>query len=78
MTWWDDAACVDYPNPDAFFPGVGEDTMEAKRICFRCPVRLQCLDHALRVGEKYGIWGGYSEKQRRVLRRQQRLNGVAS
>ena len=36
----------------------------AKAICFECPVLTQCREHALRVAEPYGIWGGMSESER--------------
>lgn len=41
----------------------------AKRICARCEVREECLDHALRTQETHGIWGGLNEMERRVLMR---------
>ena len=40
---------------------------QAKLICESCPVRQQCRDHALRVGEPYGTWGGLSETERREM-----------
>jgi len=39
----------------------------AKRICGDCPVRAACTTHALRVGEEYGVWGGFSENDRLML-----------
>lgn len=39
----------------------------AKRICESCSVRDECLDHALTVGERYGIWGGLNELERKHL-----------
>jgi WhiB family redox-sensing transcriptional regulator len=33
-------------------------------------VRESCLEYALANGEKFGIWGGLSERERRRLRRQ--------
>lgn len=36
----------------------------AKQLCRPCPVRLDCLDHALAVGEPYGVWGGLGEARR--------------
>lgn len=56
-----------------FFPEQGGNTKEAKCLCARCPVRTQCLEYALRRGEKFGIWGGKTEKERRKMRREQRL-----
>jgi WhiB family redox-sensing transcriptional regulator len=40
----------------------------AKRVCRSCPVRPQCATHALTVGEEYGVWGGFSENDRYLLR----------
>jgi WhiB family redox-sensing transcriptional regulator len=40
----------------------------AKRLCGACPVRRQCATHALTVGEEYGVWGGFSENDRYLLR----------
>jgi WhiB family redox-sensing transcriptional regulator len=53
-----------------FFPSRGEPTKRAKAMCADCPVRQECLDHALREGIHYGIWGGTSERERRTMRRE--------
>ena len=42
---------------------------EAKRICTRCEVRAECLEYALGSDERFGIWGGLSERERRKLKR---------
>lgn len=39
---------------------------EAKSVCGRCPVRDECLDHALATDERHGIWGGMTPDERRV------------
>ncbi|MEU9015601.1 WhiB family transcriptional regulator [Streptomyces sp. NPDC048479] len=39
----------------------------AKRICVRCPVRSACLRHSLETREKFGVWGGMGEEERRAL-----------
>lgn len=57
-------------DPDLFFPERGASTREAKEVCRGCVVRQACLDYALEAGEKHGIWGGMSERERRRLRRQ--------
>lgn len=44
----------------------------AKAICRECPVLAQCRDHALAVGEVYGIWGGMSESERAMADRRHR------
>ncbi|MBV8980855.1 MAG: WhiB family transcriptional regulator [Acidimicrobiia bacterium] len=52
-----------------FFPVRGEEARPAKAICARCLVKDQCLAYALDNGDKFGIWGGLSERERRRLRR---------
>lgn len=59
-------------DPAVFFPERGEPTGEAKRVCMQCVVRDDCLEWALTSGERYGIWGGLSGRERRRLRRQRR------
>lgn len=68
LEWQADAACRG-ADPDLFFPERGESTREAKEICGICPVRRVCLEHALAHGERHGIWGATSERERRSLRR---------
>lgn len=66
--WQDYARCLGI-DPDLFFPERGASTREAKEICRGCGVREECLEFALQNGEKFGIWGGLSERERRRLRR---------
>jgi WhiB family redox-sensing transcriptional regulator len=40
----------------------------AKQVCAGCPVRQRCLDHAVATDERYGIWGGLDQDERRMLR----------
>lgn len=61
-------------EPEVFFPeGVDGpallDVANAKAVCANCPVREECLDWALRIGEAHGIWGGTTPSERRMLRR---------
>lgn len=70
--WWDLANCLGV-DPDLFFPERGASTKEAKEICRGCVVKKDCLEYALENGEKFGIWGGMSERERRRLRRQRAL-----
>jgi WhiB family transcriptional regulator, redox-sensing transcriptional regulator len=70
--WAEQAACSGC-SPDLFYPERGGRTEEAKKVCAICPVRKECLDHALAAGEVHGIWGGLSEKQRRRVRRDVRI-----
>jgi len=66
--WVLEAKCLD-ADPEAFFPEKGGSTREAKRICTACPVRNECLEHALGNDERFGIWGGLSERERRRMKR---------
>ena len=54
-------------DPELFFPEKGGSTRDAKRICARCDVQAECLEYALAMGERFGIWGGLSERERRGL-----------
>lgn len=56
-------------DPELFFPEKGQDTTKAaKRVCAECPVLAQCLEQALIKGERFGVWGGKTERERRKLR----------
>jgi WhiB family redox-sensing transcriptional regulator len=56
-------------DPETFFPEKGGTTRDAKRICAACDVRDACLAFALAGDERYGVWGGLSERERRILKR---------
>lgn len=78
--WMRQANCMGV-DPDLFFPDRGSSTREAKEVCRGCVVREECLDYALAHVEKFGIWGGLSERERRRLRRRRSLGrgvGAAS
>ncbi len=66
--WQSRANCMGV-DPDLFFPERGASTKEAKEVCRGCVVREDCLEFALRNSEKFGIWGGMSERERRRVRR---------
>ncbi|MDA8267761.1 MAG: WhiB family transcriptional regulator [Actinomycetota bacterium] len=70
--WQGRANCMGV-DPDLFFPERGASTREAKAVCRGCVVREDCLDYALSNGEKFGIWGGLSERERRRLRRERAM-----
>ena len=70
--WQEQANCLGV-DPDLFFPERGASTKEAKAVCRGCEVRAECLEYALTPGEKFGIWGGWSERERRRVRRQRAL-----
>jgi WhiB family redox-sensing transcriptional regulator len=66
---WQDRALCAQTDPEAFFPEKGGSTREAKRICQGCDVRAECLEYALAHDERFGIWGGLSERERRRLKK---------
>ena len=66
---WQERALCAQTDPEAFFPEKGGSTREAKRICLGCEVKDRCLDYALANDERFGIWGGLSERERRRLKR---------
>lgn len=68
-SWQDAGACLG-ADPSLFFPERGASTAAAKGICRGCVVRVECLEYALANGEKFGIWGGLSERERRRIRRE--------
>lgn len=72
LQWQKAANCLGV-DPDLFFPERGASTREAKAVCKGCQVREDCLEFALSNGEKFGIWGGLSERERRRIRRQRAL-----
>ncbi|MFW0108330.1 WhiB family transcriptional regulator [Rothia sp. P7181] len=69
LAWQADALCAQ-TDPEAFFPEKGGSTRDAKRVCNECPVREACLEYAMDNDERFGIWGGLSERERRRLRKQ--------
>ena len=68
LAWQTDSLCAQ-TDPEAFFPEKGGSTREAKKICGSCEVRNNCLEYALENDERFGIWGGLSERERRKLRK---------
>jgi len=68
LPWAPAAKCLQ-ADPDTFFPEKGGSTREAKRICAGCDVRGECLEYALANDERFGIWGGLSERERRRLKK---------
>jgi WhiB family redox-sensing transcriptional regulator len=66
--WQARANCMGV-DPELFFPERGSSTREAKEVCRGCVVRGDCLEFAIVNSEKFGIWGGMSERERRRVRR---------
>jgi WhiB family redox-sensing transcriptional regulator len=71
QTWRQHAACRGL-DPLIFYPATDEEAEDAKDVCDGCPVREACLEHALAVREKEGVWGGATERERRRIIRQRR------
>ena len=67
---WQDRALCAQTDPEAFFPEKGGSTREAKKICTGCEVKAECLEYALANDERFGIWGGLSERERRRIKRE--------
>jgi WhiB family transcriptional regulator, redox-sensing transcriptional regulator len=68
LSWQERALCAQ-TDPEAFFPEKGGSTREAKKVCLSCEVRGECLEYALANDERFGIWGGLSERERRKLKK---------
>lgn len=67
MDWVKQGSCR--AEPERMF-GEGAAQNEAKKLCVRCPVRIDCLTYALDHGEEHGVWGAMTERERRALLRQ--------
>jgi WhiB family redox-sensing transcriptional regulator len=63
-----DGRCAE-TDPEAFFPEKGGSATDAKKVCARCEVQQACLEWALTTDERYGVWGGHSERERRKLKK---------
>jgi WhiB family redox-sensing transcriptional regulator len=71
--WRTKSLCRD-SNIEVFFPvGTTGPAVEliamAKEICRACPVNAQCLEFALETGQEAGVWGGFTEDERRAMRK---------
>lgn len=73
--WQQDGACRGL-DVEMFFPAHGEDTSRAKAICGMCQVRTRCLAYAIAHGERFGIWGGLTAKERARLGAEERAQIV--
>ncbi len=74
--WQADAACKGM-DAEWFFTERGQSTAPAKAVCAGCPVREACLAYALAAGEKWGIWGMTSERERKRMRAALRRGAAA-
>lgn len=68
LAWQEQALCAQ-TGSEFFFPEPGSSVREAKYICRLCEMRPACLEYALAHDERFGVWGGLSEKERLSLRR---------
>jgi WhiB family redox-sensing transcriptional regulator len=68
LSWQERALCAQ-TDPEAFFPEKGGSTRDAKKVCVGCDVRAECLEYALEHDERFGIWGGLSERERRKFKK---------
>ncbi|GBD85271.1 transcriptional regulator WhiB [bacterium BMS3Abin02] len=69
LSWQDYSNCRG-GDANLFFPERGASTRKAKAICGACEVRVECLEFAIEQSEKFGIWGGLSERERRRIRKE--------
>jgi WhiB family transcriptional regulator, redox-sensing transcriptional regulator len=67
-SWQERALCAQI-DPEMWFPEKGGSTSDAKKVCLGCPVRDECLTYALNHDERFGVWGGCSERERRRMKR---------
>lgn len=65
---WEAQAKCRTADPEALFVE-GAAQNRAKALCSGCPVRTECLAHALDNRIEHGIWGGMTERERRSLLR---------
>lgn len=66
---WQESALCGQTDPEAFYPEKRQPVNAAKRVCLACEVRAECLAEALAGDERFGVWGGLSEKERRALKK---------
>ena len=74
--WMAEGSCRRYP-PLTFFPSDGVGVDKARKICFTCPVIDTCREHALEHRIEHGVWGGCSERERRRILKQRRVEVTA-
>ena len=67
---WQERALCAQTDPESFYPEKGGSTREAKKVCLSCEVVGKCLKYALENNERFGVWGGLTERERRKLMKQ--------
>lgn len=76
FSWQDEARCKGRSST-VFYPQRGVPTASARALCKECPVKRECLEYALAADERFGIWGGLSERERRKLQRERKRAAAA-
>jgi WhiB family redox-sensing transcriptional regulator len=72
---WRDLALCGQVDPEIFFPEKGQPSLAAKKVCAMCEVTAECLEFALVNDERFGVWGGTSRTQRRLIMRRTHTAG---
>lgn len=67
---WQELAKCRGRSSAVFYPQRGVPTASARALCKECAVKQECLHYALENDERFGIWGGLSERERRKLQRE--------
>jgi WhiB family transcriptional regulator, redox-sensing transcriptional regulator len=65
VDWRHSARCVDEDPETLFVQGALQ--RDAREVCKACPVRTECLAHALDNRIRFGVWGGMTERERKAL-----------
>lgn len=66
MTWQEEGSCRGV-DPEVFFPISDDEAWRAKEICTVCAVKTDCLAYSLQNRERYGVWGGVTERERQEM-----------
>lgn len=67
--WVEEAICPQVGDWDLWFPEGGTNPRDARKVCLQCPVRADCLEWAIRTGQPYGVYGGFTDGERKSLLR---------
>lgn len=77
-TDWMAQGLCDELHPSTFFPSDGVGVERARKICAACTMQARCLEYALMNRIDHGVWGGTSERQRRRILKQRRLEAATA
>jgi WhiB family redox-sensing transcriptional regulator len=77
LDWMARGLCTSI-SPSTFFPSDGAGVEVARKICATCPVKEECLEHALVNRIDHGVWGGCSERERRRILKRRRIGRAAT